>query len=208
MAILTSLHHVTRYRYDRPVGLGPHVVRLRPAPHCRTRVPSYSLKVSPARHFVNWLQDPLGNWLARIVLPEWTTAFEVEVGLTAEMAPINPFDFFIEPYAEEFPFAYPDDLAAELSPYLKRYSSGETLDAFLADLPKGPRPTIELLEDQKGKRFIRIAYATGGAVRRGPVTLRTRDLERLGRLLAKSPELAGVLGRTHDVRGQRGEEPH
>ncbi|MBV9136927.1 MAG: transglutaminase family protein, partial [Hyphomicrobiales bacterium] len=144
---LVALRHVTSYRYDRPIGLGPQTVRLRPAPHCRTHVPSYSLNIAPARHFINWQQDPLGNWLARIVLPEKTQNFEVEVGLTAEMTPINPFDFFIEPYAENFPFAYPAELAEELAPYLKPSTAGEKLDAFLAGLPKGHRPTVELLVD-------------------------------------------------------------
>src|SRR5262245_11446691 len=103
MAILASLHHVTRYRYDRPVSLGPQTIRLRPAAHCRVRVPSYSIKVTPEPHFVNWLQDPHGNWLARYVFPEKTTEYSVTVDLTAEMAVYNPFDFFIEDYAEEAP---------------------------------------------------------------------------------------------------------
>jgi uncharacterized protein (DUF2126 family)/transglutaminase-like putative cysteine protease len=145
VGILVALRHVTSYRYDRPIGLGPQTVRLRPAPCCRTRVPSYSLKICPTRHFVNWLQDPFGNWLARIVLPEKTSVFEVEVGLTAEMAAINPFDFFIEPYAEEFPFAYPEELGVELAPYLKQHTAGDKLGAFLATLPKGRRPTVERL---------------------------------------------------------------
>ena len=145
MAILVGLHHVTRYAYDRPVALGPQSIRLRPAPHCRTRVPSYSLKVTPAQHFVNWQQDPHGNWLARYVFPEPTTEFKVEVDLTAELAVINPFDFFVEPYAETFPFAYADELAIELAAYRVPDPMGPLLERFIAQWAARSEGTIPFL---------------------------------------------------------------
>ena len=147
MAILTSLHHVTRYRYDRRVTLGPHVVRLRPAPHCRTRVTGYSLRVTPEQHFVNWQQDPHGNWLARFVFPEKTTEFSVTVDLLADIEVINPFDFFVEPYADKLPFAYPEDLRYELAPCLVTCPPGPRLKAFLASIDRTPRNTVDFLVD-------------------------------------------------------------
>ena len=119
MAIKVALEHRTTYRFDRPVALGPHIVRLRPAPHGRTPITAYSLRVSPAEHFLNWQQDPYGNHLARLVFPERTTELEVVVDLIAEMTVVNPFDFFLEEYAERFPFGYDDALAADLEPYLR-----------------------------------------------------------------------------------------
>ncbi|MCS6474297.1 hypothetical protein NX871_31025, partial [Burkholderia thailandensis] len=96
MSIHVALHHVTRYRYDRLVRLGPQIVRLRPAPHCRTPVLSYSMKVEPAQHFVNWQQDPFANYMARLVFPERTRTLEIAIDLVAEMSVYNPFDFFLE----------------------------------------------------------------------------------------------------------------
>jgi len=106
LAIHVALHHKTHYAYDRPVGHSPHVVRLRPAPHCRTRILGYSLNILPKKHFINWQQDPFANWNVRIVFPEKSTELSIEVDVVAEMAVYNPFDFFLEPEAEQFPFDY------------------------------------------------------------------------------------------------------
>jgi uncharacterized protein (DUF2126 family)/transglutaminase-like putative cysteine protease len=151
MAISVSLHHKTVYSYDRPVILGPHVVRLRPAPHCRTPILAYSLKVRPEGHFLNWQQDPFGNYQARLVFPNEVRRFEVEVDLVAAMTAINPFDFFVEESATEYPFVYDAELRAELAPYLQLGPSGEQLDAFVrgvqSDLARPGRRTLDVLID-------------------------------------------------------------
>jgi len=134
MAIHVALHHRTHYKYDRLVNLGPQVVRLRPAPHARTRVLSYSLRVTPGKHFLNWQQDPQSNFLARLVFLEPTRELVVEVDLVAEMAVFNPFDFFLEPDAERFPFRYDPALEHELAPFQIRCESTTKFSAYLHEL--------------------------------------------------------------------------
>lgn len=158
MGIHIALHHKTSYLYDRPIHLGPQIVRLRPAPHCRTPVLSYSMQVIPADHFINWQQDPFSNYLGRLVFPEQTTEFQVVVDLVADMIVINPFDYFLEPDAEEFPFSYEDNLRAELRPYLTQRSLGERFQEYIAAIDTAPRRTIDFLVDINRKLSRDISY--------------------------------------------------
>jgi uncharacterized protein (DUF2126 family)/transglutaminase-like putative cysteine protease len=145
MTLHVALTHRTSYRYDRPVALGPQTIRLRPAPHARTPILSYSLRIEPAEHFLNWQQDPQGNFLARVVVPERTTHFQVTVDLVADMATINPFDFFLEPEAETWPFAYDPVLHEELAPFRRLTPPGPKLNALLASIPRDTTRTIDKL---------------------------------------------------------------
>jgi len=131
MAIRVAINHTTTYRYDRPVSLSPHIFRLRPAVHSRTNIEAYSFKVVPKEHFINWQQDPFGNYQARVVFPEKTTELSIAVEVIANMVVINPFDFFVEDYAEKYPFQYQDQLPKELVPYLEIKEKGPLLTQWL-----------------------------------------------------------------------------
>ena len=145
MSIHAALTHTTHYRYDKSINLGPQVIRLRPAPHCRSKIISYSLKVEPAGHFVNWQQDPFANYQARLVFPKKTTEFKVTVDLVTEMAVFNPFDFFVEPSAKEVPFKYIEALQDELQSYLVKLPRALHFKKYLAGLDRKRQRSIDFL---------------------------------------------------------------
>ena len=145
MAIKASIYHLTHYKYDNPVRLGPQIIRLKPASHSKTRVLSHSLKVTPSNHFVNLQQDPYGNYLARFVFPDPVTELKIEVDLVADMTVYNPFDFFVEEEATKWPFDYPETIREDLSIYMKPEEPGLRLKAFLATLDRSEQKTVDMV---------------------------------------------------------------
>ncbi len=177
MSIKVALHHHTGYKYDRPVSLGPQVIRLRPAPHCRTPIESYSLRVSPENHFINWQQDPHGNFLARVVFDEKVTHLSIDVDLVANLSVINPFDFFIEEAAEKFPFEYKPEELEELKPYLVKDKSSELLREYLKSIDRNHDRTIDFLValNQKLQESIRYVVRMEPGVQTCDQTLELRS---------------------------------
>jgi len=159
MAIRIACNHVTDYKFDRPVALSPHVLRLRPAPHCRTPILSYSLKVLPEEHFLNWQQDAFGNYLARLVFPEKTRQLRFEVEVVADMAAYNPFDFFIEDYAETCPFTYNKLEKTELAPYLQKIATGPRLEKWLQRIDRSEIRTVDFLVEVNRQVQQTVAYS-------------------------------------------------
>lgn len=161
MTQLIAIHHVTEYKFDRPVTLSPHQIRLRPAPHCRTPINSYSLKIEPKNHFINWQQDAYGNHIARIVFPEETRNLKIEVEVIAEMLVVNPFDFFMEDFAEEFPFEYDPLNKRELAPYLESEPLTPLLKKWLATVDTTQKiRTIDFLVAINARLQSEIDYGT------------------------------------------------
>ncbi len=158
MTIRVGLHHRTTYAYDKLISLGPQSIRLRPAPHCRTPILSYSLQVQPDKQFLNWQQDPFGNFIARAVFPDPTRMFQVDVDLVAEMTVINPFDFFLEPDANEFPFTYDSSLRQQLLPYLQTLPQTEPLRKLMAGIPRKVTGTVDFLVDLNAYIHHRVRY--------------------------------------------------
>jgi transglutaminase-like putative cysteine protease len=145
MSIHVAINHKTYYRYDRPVTLSPHIFRLRPAPHSRTPILAYSFKLKPENYFINWQQDPYGNYLARVVFPEKSRELAMEVDVVADLTIINPFDFFVAEHAEKYPFQYAEQEAKELSPYMEVKEKGPLLIDWLAGVDRSEKGIVDFL---------------------------------------------------------------
>ncbi|UZO82362.1 transglutaminase family protein [Aquimarina sp. ERC-38] len=158
MALKVTITHKTLYKYDRKVNLSPHIIRLRPAPHSRTPIEAYSIKIKPENHFFNWQQDPFGNYLARLVFPEKTEELSVAVEIIADMKTINPFDFFVEEYAEQYPFTYKPHLQQELLPYLEIKEKGTLLKEWIQTIDTSPKKTIDFLIGLNQKLYQYLDY--------------------------------------------------
>ena len=160
MGIQVALHHRTQYRYDKAVLLGPQVIQLRPTPHCRTPILSYSLAIVPADHILNWQLDPHANYLARVIFPSRTTEFVVDVNLVANLTPYNPFGFFLEPGFESYPFSYTPELARDLEPFRSVALAGPRMNGFLAGVSREPQGTVGFLVALNQRVRNEIGYTT------------------------------------------------
>jgi uncharacterized protein (DUF2126 family)/transglutaminase-like putative cysteine protease len=160
MGIHIALRHRTRYQYDRAVSLGPQIIRLRPGLHCRTPILSYSLDVTPSEHFLSWQLDPSSNQQARVLFPNKTSEFAVDVNIVADLSPINPFDFLLDPEVEEYPFQYAPDVAKDLHPYLVADPPGPLLQTFLESYRAQRTSTVNLLLQLNRKVRDEIGYVT------------------------------------------------
>jgi len=158
MSIRVAISHKTKYSFDRAVSLSPLVFLLRPAVHSRTPIKGYTLNIEPKYHFINWQQDPFGNIFARVVFPNKTRHLSVEVEVIADMTVINPFDFFVEEYAETFPFKYEEQLLKELQPYLEVTEDGPLLTQWVEDFDLTKRNINDFLVDVNRKLYLDISY--------------------------------------------------
>lgn len=145
MSIRVKINHNTRYRYSTPVYLAPHLVRLRPAPHCRTEIESYSLNIEPIQHSIHWQQDPFNNYVARLIFPEKLSELSLRVEITANVVAVNAYDFLIDDYAMNWPFSYREELALDLTSYLQSGSHDLAMHNFMSEFQQGSSSTLNFL---------------------------------------------------------------
>jgi len=176
MSLKVVISHKTHYKYDRNISLSPHIIRLRPAPHSRTPIEAYSLKIKPDNHFLNWQQDPFGNYMARLVFPEKTKEFSIDVEIIADLITLNPFDFFVEDSAKDFPFEYKKELKKELKPYLKIDEKGKLLKEFVDSIDKSQKPIIDFLVEvnQKINQYVNYTVRLEAGVQECKTTLENK----------------------------------
>ena len=176
MSLKVVISHKTHYKYDRNISLSPHIIRLRPAPHSRTPIEAYSLKIKPDNHFLNWQQDPFGNYMARLVFPEKTKEFSIDVEIIADLITLNPFDFFVEDSAKDFPFEYKKELKKELKPYLKVDEKGKLLKEFVDSIDKSQNPIIDFLVEvnQKINQYVNYTVRLEAGVQECKTTLENK----------------------------------
>jgi transglutaminase-like putative cysteine protease len=158
MPIRVSLQHHTRYAYDQPVWLSPHLLRLKPAAHCPAPIEAYSLRVTPGNHSLYWQQDPFGNFLARVTFPEPVSEMSISVEMIAAIGVTNPFNFLLEDYAQEFPFVYDPQLKKDLTPFLEPSEKGPLLEQWLREADASQRGTIDFLVGLNQRVHQKIAY--------------------------------------------------
>jgi transglutaminase-like putative cysteine protease len=158
MSILVKINHNTRYSYSTPVFLAPHLIRLRPAPHCRTQILSYSLNIKPAQHSIHWQQDPFNNHIARLIFPDKLSELSLQVEITADIVAFNAYDFFIDDYAMTWPFSYKEDLALDLTSYLKPQVHDVSMHNFLSEFKHSSLSTLDFLIAINSNIYNRLRY--------------------------------------------------
>jgi len=160
--VSVCLRHRTTYLFERPAVLGPHSIRLRPSPHCPVPILGYELRVDPQDAEVRWHHDPHDNWVARAFFPSPAGKLDIDVRMEARLAPVNPFDFYVDDWALRYPFAYPHALSRELAAYLWRDEPTPRVRAFVEEVRAavGGSNTAEALTTANRMTHARIGYLT------------------------------------------------
>lgn len=150
---LYNVRHVTYYRYHRPVGLGEHRLMFRPRDSYDQRLHKAALTVDPAPADVRWLHDAFGNCVALVRFAGETRELRFETSIRVEHdLPAEP-DLQIDPVALRYPFAYPEDEAADLAPTIRPHYPDPSVTAFVRRFVGGGRSV------DTGRLLMTLCYA-------------------------------------------------